>query len=791
MTVPLDTTSPSRSSSPGVLVVVGAAAGMGRWLAEQVLAGHPWDAVVLVDVASSRAALAELRTGFADDPVRVAHGTDDGLVDLDTDERIGPLAGTPVVVLAVPVDVVPSVCRWLEPLAPTGTVAVVVAERQQEAVTTVARHLPGAEILGLHPLFDSSARSADGQAFALVPADHSVEDGPTDPRPGTAEAWLAELVESRGGIAEVVSPAVHDRAMTYVQAMTHAALVAYVGAVGASEVGIDLLWKLRTPLFESLFGLGVRALAERKQPAIADEQVSAAGRRAVEELAESLRRFGADGATGDPARVAATVAEVRDRFSGSQFEAIDGTARAAVSAVQAKRAEFARHRRLASLVGIRPVSRPDNLRVGRIEAVDPLSIALREEMFGPLGEAALVDDEHRRNALRVGINRKPQRTTFSLGRVELVHGPELERELDRWLATLSRDVRFLVPESIAGAGVLALISSQDGVREAELVSEVVRTGQRSVVVRVSIRVDHDVETMVEALRSQVQRAYAWPHGIVLATGRIERAHYLGPPGTFSEGAAQQAVDSIGAAGVELDALEDFAAVLDAVDDRSLGLLPISSSASGLVVRAVRALLTEPHDLVVGGVVDVAVRIDAYVREAHQLEDLRGRRVHSHPQALNQCRSFIRRWNLEPVPTNSTTEALALVAADAEGAVALARAGAPTPAGVRVAEREVDDLSGSITRFLILGKPATFGDLEPGWNPTLRHVWVAADGRAVLDAMTDASAARSGFDEILTAEGGEVLWVTSRDVPHDRVRGGRYLGRAPWSPRTPIVRVDEL
>lgn len=90
-------------------------------------------------------------------------------------------------------------------------------------------------------------------------------------------------------------------------------------------------------------------------------------------------------------------------------------------------------------------------------------------------------------------------------------------------------------------------------------------------------------------------------------------------------------------------MDSFDEVLAATADGGLGVLPITSSASGLVGRATRALLTSDAELVAGGVVDVAVRFDAYAAAPVALADLRGAPVFNHPQALAQCGNFVRRW----------------------------------------------------------------------------------------------------------------------------------------------------
>jgi len=105
-------------------------------------------------------------------------------------------------------------------------------------------------------------------------------------------------------------------------------------------------------------------------------------------------------------------------------------------------------------------------------------------------------------------------------------------------------------------------------------------------------------------------------------------------------------------------------------------------------------------------------------------------------------------------------------------------------GLRVLEREVDDLSGSITRFLILGTAAAWGDFAGGSQPTLRRLWVGAD---VADAAAIVAAGGAGFDELLSDGDGRWLLVSSRMDDTAIPPGARELGAVPWSPRTPVVR----
>lgn len=756
---------------------------MGYWLSQHLLSTVPWDDVCLVDTPESLGLLSTRRWRF-DVPVTLgASASDAGTTAFISRAGALPLdlgsAGL-TVLLAVPPSVLPQTCEALLPQLAADASVVTTAHHMQSALGELTARSGTRKVCGIHPLFESTARTLDGQTVYVVPS--------RQPGHEQSHSWLVDAIVSAGGIVKTGSARSHDETMVVVQTMAHQTLITFADAVASS--GLDAqrdVWESRTPLFEALFGLAIRVLDTHQQAAIADIQVSLDGERVAQALTEAAGRLSRAVQARSVEDVAAHIQATRDFFTGSLFDTVRGTATAAVTAAQAKRADLSARRRTGELVGVRPVGRGDTIRVGRILSVSPVDVIIEELLVGIRGHAALLDGPGKQNAIRLGINGKLRRTVFGLGHIDLVAGDALDRELSQWLAHITRDVRFLVPESVAGSGVLAVVADHPGIRASQAVSEVVRTGQRSVVIRVEIRADHDVDEVVEALRSRVSTTYSWPLGLSRPLARHRReVAYLGPPGTFSEAAALQGALSVGVEEPLLTPSDSFDAVLDRAHAGSLAVLPVSSSSSGLVSRSIATLLSRPDEFVAGGVVDVAVRLDAYVSQGRRLEDLRGARIYSHPQALAQCTSFIQRWGLEPVPSDSTSRALELVAGDANGAVALAGADKGTALDLKVAEREVDDLSGSITRFLILATDRGFGDFVGGSDPTVRSIWVSESVDHILPALDRTTPA---FDELLTDADNRCLWVTSRVVQTPLPAGAKYLGRAPWSPRTPVVRVD--
>ena len=761
------------------VLVVGSSGGIGRWMIQSILGGRRWASATLCDQLGNVDMLAELGTALSDH-VTVAYSMESSpgeFFDADGDRPITTVASRTVALVAVPAEARPGVARWLAGL----TVApdqVVVAGAPLEGITDALAVLPDSVVrYGLHPLFDIDITHPFGQIVVVSPL---TVDSP-EPR------WLIELLERVGAFVNFDAARHHDDAMNFVQTLTHQVLLSFVQSLVDSELDLrEELWNFRTPLFESLLSLATRVLSERGQANVARIQISSRSDEIAAALEHATRRVATVVGSGDEHAVEDLVAHLRASFGADFFPTIAAAATASVNAVQASRLEMARRRSTAELTGIRMVGRPDSLRVGRITHVSSDQLEMDELLVGKRGNAALLSGPGIENARKAGLNGTPRHTRFSLGRIELLRSDELEAALDAWLASLTRDVRFLVPESIGGEGVIAIIRQDTAVQTAEVCEDVVRTGQRSVIVRITMRVDIDAEELIEALRRRVNAAYAWPHGVSLRARRAAIVNYLGPAGTFSAAAAVHCAEAAGLVEARLVPHASFPDVLAATGPDALAVLPIVSSASGLVTRAADALLEGGEGLRAGGVADVAVRFDAYIRHGDHLHDLRHAPVYGHPQALAQCTRFVQRWNLVPIECDSNVAALQRAVVSDVPCVALAGPDLDVETGLKVAEREVDDLAGSITRFLLLGRSEAFGSLIGGSVPTLRSLYVARSITALFPLL---SAAEPAFDEFLSDAAGNCLWVTSRDpsagVPDDV----RSLGRIPWSPRTPLVRAD--
>jgi len=177
--------------------------------------------------------------------------------------------------------------------------------------------------------------------------------------------------------------------------------------------------------------------------------------------------------------------------------------------------------------------------------------------------------------------------------------------------------------------------------------------------------------------------------------------YLGPPGTFSEEAAQLVAEE----GDELIPFSNFPALISAVETAvaDLAVLPIENSLEGSVSTTLDLLIHETH---------LQIQREVVVPVHHCLIGPPGAKiteiqhVHSHPQALGQCRRFLSRVLPDAHEHAALSTALAVEQVVKEGdtthaAIGTARA-AERSSGAILA-RYIEDFPNNATRFIALAE----------------------------------------------------------------------------------------
>lgn len=150
---------------------------------------------------------------------------------------------------------------------------------------------------------------------------------------------------------------------------------------------------------------------------------------------------------------------------------------------------------------------------------------------------------------------------------------------------------------------------------------------------------------------------------------------------------------------------EFTDVFDEVgaDQIDFGIVPVENSLEGAV--------TEVNDLLVGTDLKIAAEIKLPIH--HSLlalpeTDYREiKAVYSHPQALAQCRGFLSRNNLEPVPFYDTAGAARMISESRpNAAAAIASKHCAELYNLEIIKDEIEDDKSNFTRFLVLSnKPS--------------------------------------------------------------------------------------
>ncbi len=173
-----------------------------------------------------------------------------------------------------------------------------------------------------------------------------------------------------------------------------------------------------------------------------------------------------------------------------------------------------------------------------------------------------------------------------------------------------------------------------------------------------------------------------------------RVGVLGPRGTFSEIAAKKWHSAC-----RIRYFEEIPDVVEAVVSGEIdaGVLPIENSIEGSV-NITLDLLYDQKVKIIGEVIVPVVH--------HLLAKVGVEKIHtiaSHPQALAQCRCFIRgQFGGVELKTTSSTASAAKLAAETRGVAAIASVESAKIYGLSILVENIQDVSGNFTRFAVLG-----------------------------------------------------------------------------------------
>lgn len=192
--------------------------------------------------------------------------------------------------------------------------------------------------------------------------------------------------------------------------------------------------------------------------------------------------------------------------------------------------------------------------------------------------------------------------------------------------------------------------------------------------------------------------------------------YPGSAGSYTSEAAERLYP-----GRVIDSAGTFADVVRAVRDGTaeIGVLPIENTLAGIV--------GETYDLLADG--DPPMIDEAMLHIPHCLAATAGtsvdaiHRVHSHPMALAQCRTFLDE-RFEEIATPTTADAARIVSEAGDPTfAAIASPAAAARYGLEILEHDISDHPENLTRFVAIARTPAGIDtpVDRPWKTTLRII----------------------------------------------------------------------
>jgi len=175
---------------------------------------------------------------------------------------------------------------------------------------------------------------------------------------------------------------------------------------------------------------------------------------------------------------------------------------------------------------------------------------------------------------------------------------------------------------------------------------------------------------------------------------------LGPKGSYSEIAAKLFSKILGENTIVCcNSIYDVFQQLENSENNSYGVVPSENSIEGSV-SLTQDLLLEFYDKIrIYGELDININ---HCLVGYNKEKIK--KIYSHPQALAQCRKYIKKHGWEAVPVSSTAKAVKLVKSiGSEEAGAIASKEAAKLYNLKVLEEGVQDYRNNTTRFILIGR----------------------------------------------------------------------------------------
>jgi chorismate mutase/prephenate dehydratase len=174
--------------------------------------------------------------------------------------------------------------------------------------------------------------------------------------------------------------------------------------------------------------------------------------------------------------------------------------------------------------------------------------------------------------------------------------------------------------------------------------------------------------------------------------------FQGEPGAYSEEAAYRFFGP----SVRLKPCESLEDTFQTVEKRDVqyGLVPVENSLEGSIPRTYDLLLDS--SLRVGGETQLRIVHCLIGHPDAQLDTIK--EVYSHPQALGQCKNFLRQMGWKLNPAYDTAGSVKMIKeSGAKDKAAIASARSAEIYGMKILVRGIEDNTNNYTRFFVLSK----------------------------------------------------------------------------------------
>ena len=304
---------------------------MGGWLCRHLFAAADWDHVVLLDRDPGIFA-PRLRVPLCGPhrrrPLRRRGRGHRGV--RNDDRPLGRVrAGLP----RHPAVRAPA-CRHLSPpRPPADSIVFDTSSAKVAALATLRAVRHDVSVFGIHPLFGPTVKSMDGQTVVVCPSRRR-----QPPTHGSS-------ISSRRRAASSSSPAPKNTTGSWPTSKRRRTRRCSPSPMSSPTSGHDIeaeLWKLRTPVFETLLGLAARVLTPGQEETTASIELSTDGARVAAEFDLAHDRLRSAVRTDDLQSISSYIASTREAFGGTFFTTLQQASNLAVEATQVTRTQFAR-----------------------------------------------------------------------------------------------------------------------------------------------------------------------------------------------------------------------------------------------------------------------------------------------------------------------------------------------------------------------------------------------------------------------------------------------------------------